>query len=106
MDDNVVTVLVGFVITMALQVPAFVYGRYADRKIRLRGLPFLAASSASMGVTLWLVGVWPMAYVFWAGAAWILWLWWNSGGGDGFKRALKKAVGYLGFGPQVLPQGV
>lgn len=78
---------------------------HVDKKIQNQGLVWIAAASGVMAVAGVLDNNSVAAGINAATSAFALWQWWNNGGGDGMKKLLKKAAGYLGFGPQAAPQG-
>lgn len=85
------------------------YGRavllimHVDKKVQVRGLLWVAIAAGVMMVASVLDGSSFGGAVNAATAAFALWQWWDRGGGDGMKKLLKKAAGYLGFGPQAAP---
>lgn len=78
---------------------------HADRKLQAHAFLWAACGTGVVTVAAIVSGNWGMALLYGPATAWSLWEWWNRGGGDGMKKLLKKAAGYLGFGPQAAPQG-
>lgn len=98
---------VGDLVALCVMVSLFIRGwlllQYADRKLRARGCLWVSAGELVLTVRTLLAGNTVMASVYAGFVAVLLWMWWNNGGGDGMKKLLKKASGYLGFGPQAAP---
>lgn len=80
------------------------FSYHVDKKIKARGYLCAAAGMTMNVVVCLLVGNTVGASAFAAFAAWWLWCWWNSGGGDGFRKAWKKVKSWVpGLSPA--PQG-
>lgn len=91
---------------MSIGIPLAVYGlwltTHTDRRLQQRGRLCSAAANLVLAVANALIGNTVAAAVGAAIGAWLLWQWWNGGGGDGLKRRLKKWAG--AFGPRLAPQ--
>jgi hypothetical protein len=101
-----INTIAGLLISAAFGALFVKHALHVDRKVRVHGLLYGAGATATQAVATFLAGVLPVSAMNAAITVWLLWVWWNNGGGDGFKRLVKRAAGYLGFGPQALPQGV
>ncbi len=63
---------------------------HVDQKIKMQGVLWMAAGVFSQVVQNILMGLPTLAALHAVGIAFLLWIWWNKGGGDGLKRRLKK----------------
>lgn len=102
--SDLVIVAVGMSASMPLLWVAVWFALHVDRKLKQRACLFAAAGAAVQTVMCMLLDNLPMACLDAAGVAWFLYLWWNTGGGDGLKRRLKSLSGYLGFGRSAAPE--
>lgn len=88
---------------LPLMVRGFLLTEMVDRKLQARGHLFMAVAQAVYTVGAVLLDMRYWSYVSAACLAWYLYDWWNSGGGDGMRRAWKK-VRSLASGWGVAPQ--
>lgn len=89
MNDRVV-IIVGTVVTLVFFVVGVLHYLHVDWKIKVRGILWLAAGLTAQMIMSILLGHTFNAAIHSAGVAFLLWTWWNKGGGDGLKRRLKK----------------
>jgi hypothetical protein len=104
-DAQLVVGTLVLAIGMGGTLTALRWAGYVDRRLRARGWLLAAVGHGVQGLGYILMGIAVMPMVMAAMGGYCLYEWWNNGGGDGMKRRLKKAAGYLGFGPGPAPQG-
>jgi hypothetical protein len=94
-SDTVITV-VGLTIGIPLGVWGAWHQVYVDQKLKARGYLFMAAGSGVMTIMCVLTHNTIVAAVNGATTAFNLWSWWNSGGGDGMRRLMKRLTSSIG----------
>lgn len=87
--NDLAVIVTGSVVTVAFFGVGVAHTLHVDQKIRLRGvLWFTAALFTQMIMSILLHHMFNAAFHA-AGIAFLLWGWWNKGGGDGLKRRMK-----------------
>lgn len=91
MDEPTIIIVIGQTTGFALIGLGVGFMRYRDQKLKARGVLYVAIGFTAKAISNFLAHEPIWASIDAGLVAWFLWVWWNNGGGDGMRRAFKKA---------------